>query len=164
MNAKTVAGSAASGDADSKMQPGVSRVTSRGERGRLPHRLRRLNEDWLGHSFPLAARPAVTPYQQFANLDFEVGLDRRASRGFFQKPAIADGFDHVIRHDESESEKWEYIRQNPVRARLAVQAEEWPYAGELNCDYDSAVWGHTAYKTTPREVNIPPRGGTQPTT
>jgi REP element-mobilizing transposase RayT len=40
-------------------------------------------------------------------------------------------FDHVIRHDESETEKWEYIRQNLVRAGLVVKAEDWPFAGEI---------------------------------
>ena len=36
-------------------------------------------------------------------------------------------FDHRLRHDESEAEKFEYIRQNPVRAGLAAVAHEWPY-------------------------------------
>jgi REP element-mobilizing transposase RayT len=40
-------------------------------------------------------------------------------------------FDHVLRNDESMSEKWEYIRQNPVRARLVNDPEDWPYQGEI---------------------------------
>ncbi len=36
-------------------------------------------------------------------------------------------FDHRLRHDESETEKFEYIRQNPVRAGLIQDAEEWPF-------------------------------------
>jgi putative transposase len=36
-------------------------------------------------------------------------------------------FDHRLRHDESEAEKYEYICQNPVRAGLASVAREWPY-------------------------------------
>jgi len=36
-------------------------------------------------------------------------------------------FDHRLRHDESETEKYEYICQNPVRAGLAPVADEWPY-------------------------------------
>jgi putative transposase len=39
--------------------------------------------------------------------------------------------DHVLRNDESYAEKWEYVFQNPVRAGLVVQAENWPYAGEI---------------------------------
>jgi CTP:molybdopterin cytidylyltransferase MocA/REP element-mobilizing transposase RayT len=40
-------------------------------------------------------------------------------------------FDHVLRSEESEAEKWEYIRQNPVRADLVSRAKEWTYAGEI---------------------------------
>lgn len=38
-------------------------------------------------------------------------------------------FDHVLRNDESYSQKWEYVRENPVRAGLVVQADEWPVSG-----------------------------------
>jgi len=38
-------------------------------------------------------------------------------------------FDHVLRNDESRSEKWEYIRMNPVRAGLVQEPELWKYAG-----------------------------------
>ena len=37
------------------------------------------------------------------------------------------GFDRLLRHDESAAEKWEYMRQNPVRAGLVAQPEDWPY-------------------------------------
>ena len=40
-------------------------------------------------------------------------------------------FDHVLRNDESYSQKWEYVRENPVRTGLVVRAAEWPYEGEL---------------------------------
>lgn len=40
-------------------------------------------------------------------------------------------FDHVLRSDESETEKWEYIRQNPVRAGLVTKAGDWPYSDSL---------------------------------
>jgi len=40
-------------------------------------------------------------------------------------------FDHVLRNDESMSQKWEYIRQNPVRAGLVDRPEDWPYQGEI---------------------------------
>jgi putative transposase len=36
-------------------------------------------------------------------------------------------FDHRLRHDESETEKYEYIRQNPVRAGLVREDDEWPH-------------------------------------
>ena len=40
-------------------------------------------------------------------------------------------FDHVLRSGESYGEKWEYVRQNPVRAGLTASAETWPYQGEV---------------------------------
>lgn len=40
-------------------------------------------------------------------------------------------FDHVLRSDESYAEKWRYVRENPVRASLVAEAEEWPYVGEI---------------------------------
>jgi putative transposase len=36
-------------------------------------------------------------------------------------------FDHRLRHDESETEKFEYILQNPMRAGLIREGDEWPY-------------------------------------
>jgi putative transposase len=40
-------------------------------------------------------------------------------------------FDHLIRHGESYSEKWEYVFQNPVRAGLVRQPDDWPWQGEI---------------------------------
>jgi putative transposase len=40
-------------------------------------------------------------------------------------------FDHVLRHSESYSQKWNYVVQNPVRAGLVEHAEEWPFQGEI---------------------------------
>ena len=40
-------------------------------------------------------------------------------------------FDHLIRHGENYSEKWEYVRQNPVRAGLVATPEAWPWKGEI---------------------------------
>jgi REP element-mobilizing transposase RayT len=36
-----------------------------------------------------------------------------------------ESFDHVLRNDESFLEKREYIRQNPVRARLVISPEDY---------------------------------------
>jgi len=41
-------------------------------------------------------------------------------------------FDHVLRSDEGRSEKWEYIRMNPVRAELVEYPEEWPFSRQFN--------------------------------
>jgi putative transposase len=40
-------------------------------------------------------------------------------------------FDHVLRSGESYSEKWEYVRQNPVRAGLCKSPDQWPWQGEI---------------------------------
>ena len=40
-------------------------------------------------------------------------------------------FDHVLRNDESYGQKWEYVRENPVRAGLVSRWDEWPYQGEF---------------------------------
>jgi putative transposase len=40
-------------------------------------------------------------------------------------------FDHVIRNSESYSQKWNYVRNNHVRAGLAADADEWPFQGEI---------------------------------
>jgi REP element-mobilizing transposase RayT len=40
-------------------------------------------------------------------------------------------FDHVLRNNESYSQKWNYVRENPVRAGLVKSAVDWPYQGEI---------------------------------
>ena len=56
------------------------------------------------------------------------------------RPSVSDGtpinqtwrwqegcFDRLLRSDESLSDKWEYLRQNPVRAGLVASPEDWPF-------------------------------------
>ena len=40
-------------------------------------------------------------------------------------------FDHLLRHSESYHEKWNYVCENPVRARLVENADDWPWQGEI---------------------------------
>ena len=40
-------------------------------------------------------------------------------------------FDHVLRSNESYSEKWNYVWENPVRAGFVKTAGDWQYAGEI---------------------------------
>jgi putative transposase len=50
----------------------------------------------------------------------------------FNKPHWQEGFfDHVLRSAESYSQKWDYVRMNPVRAGLCDLSEQWPYQGEI---------------------------------
>ena len=44
----------------------------------------------------------------------------------------AGGFHHRLRGGESYGEKWQYVRENPVRHRLAEKAEDWPYFGRVH--------------------------------
>ena len=37
--------------------------------------------------------------------------------------------DRLLRSDEKLEEKWEYVRQNPVRAGLCREPEEYPFSG-----------------------------------
>jgi REP-associated tyrosine transposase len=78
------------------------------------------------HLFALGARDY--PVTQWMRL-----LKRSLSRAIATaSPHWQKGFfDHLIRHSESYAEKWEYVRQNPVRAGLVKRPEDWPYQGEV---------------------------------
>jgi hypothetical protein len=60
-------------------------------------------------------------------------LKRTLSKAIsIERPHWQKGFfDHLIRHSESYSEKWDYVRQNPVRAGLVEAIDDWPYQGEI---------------------------------
>jgi putative transposase len=40
-------------------------------------------------------------------------------------------FDHILRSGESYSQKWNYVRENPVRTGLVLKWEDWPFVGEI---------------------------------
>lgn len=40
-------------------------------------------------------------------------------------------FDHLLRNAESYTEKWHYVRENPVRAGLVEEWKKWPFRGEF---------------------------------
>jgi hypothetical protein len=42
------------------------------------------------------------------------------------------GFHHRLRGDESYGQKWQYVRENPVRQGLVMQAEDWPFWGRVH--------------------------------
>jgi REP-associated tyrosine transposase len=42
------------------------------------------------------------------------------------------GFHHRLRNGESYSQKWRYVRENPVRQGLVDAPEEWPYFGRVH--------------------------------
>jgi putative transposase len=44
----------------------------------------------------------------------------------------AGGFHHRLRDGERYSQKWQYVRENPVRAGLVSRPEDWPYFGRVH--------------------------------
>src|ERR1700724_972261 len=63
-------------------------------------------------------------------------LKNSVSKGLRDKsirpPHWQKGFhDHILRSEDSYSEKWEYVRDNPVRAALAQEWGDWPFMGEI---------------------------------
>ena len=42
-----------------------------------------------------------------------------------------DHWDRRLRSGESYTEKWEYVRENPVRHGLVQWADDWPFQGEI---------------------------------
>ncbi len=58
---------------------------------------------------------------------------RLATERSFEVPVWQrEFFDHLFRSDESYKAKWEYIRLNPVRAKLVARAEDWPHQGHVH--------------------------------
>ena len=43
-----------------------------------------------------------------------------------------DYWDRQIRYTESYDAAWEYVRENPVRAGLVQNPDDWPYQGEIH--------------------------------
>jgi REP element-mobilizing transposase RayT len=42
-----------------------------------------------------------------------------------------DHWDRRVRRSETYDEKWEYVRNNPVRHGLVARPEDWPFQGEV---------------------------------
>ena len=59
-------------------------------------------------------------------------IGKRLLRVKVSKPHWQEGFfDHLLRSHDSYAQKWNYVRLNPVRAKLCQTAENWPYQGEI---------------------------------
>jgi putative transposase len=62
-------------------------------------------------------------------------LSKHWREGGIEAPHWQKGFfDHLLRSDESYAEKWQYVRENPLRAGLVRKAEDWPFAGNVMPD------------------------------
>jgi putative transposase len=75
--------------------------------------------------------------QNFVLGDWIKGLKRAMSEAFPKEQSRRlwqpGFFDHLLRNDESYVQKWDYVRENPVRAGLVKFAQDWPYQGEIVC-------------------------------
>jgi REP element-mobilizing transposase RayT len=66
--------------------------------------------------------------------DLDVGNLSASLKRWIRQSMQADwqwqpgSFDRLLRSNESAAEKWEYMRQNPVRAGLVIDWQEWPYS------------------------------------
>jgi putative transposase len=82
------------------------------------------------HLFIVFPGEGITLAQWVQGLRSVIG--KKLSALGFQKPHWQEGFfDHLLRSRESDSQKWDYVRMNPVRAGLSRTPEEWPYQGEI---------------------------------
>lgn len=82
--------------------------------------------------FFCAAELDAQPLPKFMQ-SWKQWTSRRMSRELAVAGAIwqPEFFDHVLRSGESDSEKWDYVRANPVRAGFVASADDWPWQGEI---------------------------------
>ena len=60
------------------------------------------------------------------------GLSKTWRQWAVPAPHWQDGFfDHILRSSESYDAKWDYVRDNPVRAGLVKRWQHWPFQGEI---------------------------------
>ena len=80
-------------------------------------------------------------FVKFSDEEFDVSMWVKNLKNFLSKKLREMGivaphwqkdfFDHVLRSEESYSEKWLYMVENPVRAGLVKEWKDWPYQGEI---------------------------------
>lgn len=79
---------------------------------------------WLGGWFLLSDFIGKWKEWTAKALKREVGLERQIWQSGF--------FDHLLRSSESYSEKWNYVRNNPVWTGLVTNPDDWPYLGHIH--------------------------------
>jgi len=55
---------------------------------------------------------------------FEINKKLQRKGRFWQ----IENFDHLIRNEHGLREKWDYIKENPVKAKLVKEAEDYPFS------------------------------------
>ena len=75
------------------------------------------------------------PYDTAFAFEKWVTFWERAFRRAHQNAQVrwqAHPFHHRHRRQESYTEKWNYVRENPLRKGLDKEPKDWPYQGMLN--------------------------------
>jgi putative transposase len=75
---------------------------------------------------PIDVALEIEPWITFWKREFRRVLGGNAPR--FQ----IESFHHRLRGEESYTEKWDYVRANPLRVGLVKNPDDWPYQGVLN--------------------------------
>ena len=84
--------------------------------------------------------PADTAHGRVALVATGNGADAAATSAALPNVSLSrppplfqrDCWDRQLRTGESYAQKWEYVRNNPVRKGLVAHADEWPYQGQVN--------------------------------
>jgi len=84
------------------------------------------------HFFCAAAHDDAKPLSAFMK-NWKEWTSKRIKRQFHLTDALwqEEFFDHVLRSSEGYTQKWEYVRANPVRAGLVTEPDDWPWQGEI---------------------------------
>jgi len=85
----------------------------------------------------LFAAPSQTSIElddwiQFWKSAFTKRIRQATSFDIPARPWQTDHWDTRLRTWQRYDEKWDYVRNNPVRHKLAAHAKEWPYQGEIH--------------------------------
>ena len=84
------------------------------------------------HSFVLRAKyipyPTAPELGQFLAKSCDTKVAARNQIPILQR----DYWDRQLRRNESYSQKWKYVVNNPVRYGYVAHAEDWYFQGELN--------------------------------
>jgi putative transposase len=75
------------------------------------------------------------PHDVFFTLEKWVTFWEREFRRLGREPLVrcqAHPFHHRLRRQENYTEKWNYVRENPLRKGLVKEADDWPYQGMMN--------------------------------
>jgi len=83
------------------------------------------------HLFCAPATQAITPVKKWVQY-WKALVARAWPRPDEQPIWQVDAWDTQLRKGESYSDKWAYVRENPVRHGLVRSPDDWPYQGEMN--------------------------------